>query len=440
MKLIDKFNQSNTLLFISLYPKKGETYSAGATGIASYTKNIVSNLGKSAVVLADRRPDSPSIYRENQSLVLRCFTKNSSRMWLELFKTIRQFNHIKYIHLQYDSFMYGGIFTSGLILPFVALLRLLGYQPSVTLHSVVDDSLELRGHVGLDDNLLGTIKGKFYNFIFHTFYRLLSLFAVKIIVLEKTLVKKLLVIAPHAQVVAIPHGVDTTLQTQSRSSARQQLKISKKDLVVIFFGYINWFKGADFFASTFQNINRLLGRRIRFIIAGGISPTLKNKPYYQKYFNSIENTVSQSQSVSLTGYISQKDLSAYFAATDLVVFPYRHFMSASGVLSLVFSYQKPFIISNKLSEMFSTADFRQALRQAKLKQSDLTFNLTAKSCQNKTQKILKNGLLAKAQAMSHLMRHLRSYPQTSKIYYSTLVPASQAAINVLPYRYAASSA
>jgi len=441
MKFKNKYNNQNSLLVISFYPNKGETYSAGATGVASYTKNIVSNLNRKVVVLANKKANSPDkTYQEDNSLVVRCFVSHTPKMWSILWKQIRSFNQIRNIHIQYDSSMYGGTLTSGLIIPFVALLRIFGYKVSITLHHVIDDVLQLRGQVGLKETFIDTIKGTIYNIIFHIFYWILALFTSKFVVLEETLVNKLLSIAPHAQVTAIPHGVDTNLKIKTKAEACHFLKINPNDYVVIFFGYINWFKGADFFVKTFAKVNKILGKKTHFFIAGGTSPTLGDKPYYKSFYESIKKEADKSKSLSITGYVKQEDIADYFAAADLVVFPYRHYMTASGVLSLVFSYQKPFIISEKISEMFDAPDFKQAFSDSNLKKSDLTFKLTSKDCLKTTTKVLKNGLIAKTINMTKQMSQVRSYVKTANLYDQALFGASIKDKNVIPlYKYEISS-
>ena len=87
----------------------------------------------------------------------------------------------------------------------------------------------------------------------------------------------------------------------------------------------------------------------------------------------------------------QDQIANYFAAADLVVLPYRAFMCASGVMSLVFSYTKPFIISEQLTPMLASSDFQQALDKTGLKAKDISFTLDNKSLLAVTEKVLENG-------------------------------------------------
>ncbi|MBI2023653.1 glycosyltransferase [Candidatus Giovannonibacteria bacterium] len=422
-KRIEQYNNPDTLLVISPYPKKGEIYSTGASGIASYTKNVISHIARNVVVLADYE-DMPETYEENNSLVLRCFKKNTLTMWLSLFKTILMFTKTKQVLIQFDFALYGSFLTSALIMPLVLLLKLFGYNTSVVLHTVVLDIFKLKGHVGLPDGLKGNIIGTVYNTIFHTFYTMLGFFADRIVVLEEPLKQKLAAKIPEKKIIVIPHGVDTEIVTVDKAKARRVLGMHQDEYVVLFFGFVNWFKGADFFAQTFAKQNKLLGKNVRAVIAGGASATLQSKAYYKKYFTKVEKTVNESKNTIMTGYVPQENMSLYFSAADIVVFPYRHFMNASGVMSLAFSHNKPFIISSELEEMFKAPEFTTALQQTSLQKNDFVFDLTKESCLQLTQKVLKNGIRAKMAEFTGIMREQRSYKNTAFLYDRALFPST----------------
>lgn len=414
-KQIERYNKSDTLLLISLYPKKGELYSAGTSGIASYAKNVVSSMNRKAIVLADYEK-KPTSYEEANTLVSRCFHIKSPRMWFQILKALRIFSQVKTVLIQFDFAVYGGLITSSFIIPFLGLLKLLGYKVSVVSHHVVMDIRPLAGHVGISNTIVGQGKTLVYNALFHAFYILLGLVTEQVIVLEDTLKRKLSTAMPKSKIVAISHGVDTKLTSIDSNKARKRLGINQNEYVILFFGYVNWFKGADIFAKVFSDQQKMLGKKVRCIIAGGQSPTLKEKNFYQEYFSKVMNTISSSSSLEITGYVPQNMISSYFSASDLVVFPYRHYMTASGVLSLVFSYKKPFIVSKELSEMFDAEDLNAALQQSGLEKKDFVFGLTKQACLATTEKVLKNGIKAKIIRMSSLIRENRSYKHTASQY------------------------
>jgi glycosyltransferase involved in cell wall biosynthesis len=412
---INQFNKSDTLGVISLYPKKGELYSTGTSGIASFTKNTVAHIENRSVIFAEYIK-SPVEYREGDSLVNRCFKKNSPLLWLDLIKALKKYPEVKTLLIQFDFALYGDILTSCLFLPFLGILKLFGYKTTVQIHSVVNNVFKLYGHIGLSNDVIGKIKGSILNVIFKSFYIALGLFSTQIVVSEETLKHKLSTFIPHNKVAVIPHGVDTDLTPMNKAEARKALGISDDEHVVMFFGFVNWFKGADLFVKAYKNTSHLLGKKARFIIAGGESATLKNKAYYKEYFADTVYSIEESKSVNMTGFVPQEKIQQYFSAADLVVFPYRYFMSASGVLSLVFSYKKPFIISSELSQMFTSEDMSTALETVGLDKKDITFNLNTKSCLEVTEKVLRNGLKQKMIDMASYLRVTRSWKKIGAQY------------------------
>lgn len=435
-KQLTTFDTPETLLVVSLYPKKGETYSSGTTGVASYTKNLVTSMNRPVVVLANVL-DKSSVYTEKNTLVTRCFDPNQPQMWRQLFATIRQFKHTKHILIQFDFSMYGSMATSGLVLPFLALLKLKGYGVSVVSHHVVTNAHRLSGHLGLNTSLIGQLIASGYSFFFQLFYLLLGLTSKQVIVLEETLKKNISGLIPNRKVIAIPHAVDTSLKTPSKAIARKKLGFTKDEQVVIFFGFANWFKGADLFAQFFQKTSKLLGKKTRFIIAGGESVTLKEKPYYQQYFEHMLNTIYHSKAVSITGYVPQEAIKDYFAAADLVVFPYRYYMCASGVLSLVFSHAKPFIISNELAPMFKSNDIAAAFKTHDIKPSDIQFDLTKEDCLKVTKKVLRNGLKKKMNQVGKTIRSQRSFIRNAELYEAAIFNQNPDKIWITPSGVAA---
>src|SRR3989344_767032 len=132
-QLIQKYNHQDSLIMISLYPKKGELYSAGTSGVASYAKNVVSHMNRKVVVLADCQ-GKKEMYEEGNVLIYRCFKRNTPTMWFSLFKALLEFSSIKNILIQLDFAVYGGVLSTSFVLPFLGFLKLLGYKTSVTMH------------------------------------------------------------------------------------------------------------------------------------------------------------------------------------------------------------------------------------------------------------------------------------------------------------------
>lgn len=428
---IETYNSQDSVALISLYPKKGEVYSLDISGIASYAKNTVTSLPRKAVVLC-QYIGKPETYEENNALVVRCFKKNSFHLWAKILRTLRKFGLVKNVLIEFDFALYGNVFTSSLFLPFLLILKLLGYKTFVVSHSVVTDVFALSGHLGLKNNIFSKIKGFFLNKIFHLFYFILGLLAHKVIVNEQTLKERLNKYVKEERIVVIPHGVDCTLPIISQNKAKQKLGINENEQVVLFFGFINWFKGADFFVDTYSNLKSLAGRKVRFIIAGGKSATMKGARHYQKYYDEVIHKIKNAHNIEVTGFVAQNDIGLYFSAADLVVFPYRHFMSASGVLSLTFSYKKPFIVSKELADIFPKED----LSSVGLTRDKIAFSLDPKSCVKLSETVLSNGVKEKMLRLAEIMQIKRNWRETSHLYNKTLFEPAPAVNDSIAFRYA----
>jgi len=413
--LVKKYNHQDAVLMVSLYPKKGELYSSGTSGVASYAKNITTRMRSLVIMLADKNK-RPHFYEEQGVLVNRCFNKGKLGLWLQVLRQIVRFNKVSRVVIQFDFGMYGSLFSSALIVPFLFILKLLGKKSFIVSHHVITDVFKLKGHVGLGNSWFDTIKGRVYNFLFKTFYWLLSSLSEKIVVLEEPLKAMLEEFVPENKIQVIAHGVDTKLKPMNKVTARQQLNLKQNSFLIMYFGFVNWFKGADLFAQTFKNRKQLLNKNVSALLAGGESPTMKNKGFYQKYFNQVTKTVADSPVVNMTGYIQQEDIRKYFSAADLIVFPYRHFMTASGVMSLALSYGKPFIVSRELSHMFDSVEFQKTLKQVGLKKTDIVFNLSKYSCLHTAENVLRNGIKRKMARLALIEREKRDYSLTAQAY------------------------
>ena len=411
-----KYNQSDALAIVSLYPKKGETYSTGISGIASFAKNTASNLSRKTIVFAQYERHLNETYEEDNVFVNRCFKKQSPFMWIQIIKRLFKFKQVKNILIQFDFALYGGIFTTSLIIPFLAFLMFSGYKVTIVSHSVVTDVSGLAGHLGIKDNLLGRIKGFMLNKAFRLFYFFIGLFSHTIIVTENALKEKLSRYISPQKLIAIPHGVDTTLKPINKERARKLLGIKKGYQVVLLFGFINWFKGSDFFVDVFKNTSVIAGKKTVFLLAGGPSATLKKQKYYQDFLFDLKNKVGSSKNIKITGFIPQEKISQYFSSADLVVFPYRYFMCASGVLSLVFSYKKPFILSKNLAQMFSSQELQEILGKESLKSKDIIFNLNPVLFRKTTKTVLQDGAKEKLANISSSFRTQRSWQKTALLF------------------------
>lgn len=139
----------------------------------------------------------------------------------------------------------------------------------------------------------------------------------------------------------IPHGpleLFTTTQIK-RKDARRELRFSEEHKVILLFGAIRHYKGIDTAIKAAGLLKERLPE-IRLVIAG--TPWEE----WSHYQNLIDQAGLSDQVISHLEYIPTARVALYFQAADLVLLPYHHFDSQSGIGSAALAFEKPLIVSD----------------------------------------------------------------------------------------------
>lgn len=381
-KIWETYNNNNSLLVIASYPKKRETYSKGVCAVSSFTKNTISGLQKEnpnkKIIVLTMILTKPETYEEDGILVIRCFKRNNPLSYIEILKNAFKFNKIKSTLIEFEFASYGNTFSTGMIAPLTWTLRFIGKDITMVVHQVLFDLKKISGHIGLSKN---NPKTTLLNIALKLFYKALTMPTRNIVVLEDEFKKRLELLIGKGKINVIPHGVDFNIENKNLETTRikKELGIKKNDFVILYFGYLTWYKGVDFLIKALKNTHTLNGRRIKLVVAGGPSFTQEKKAHYQKFLNKVNAEAKKSKNTIITGFVNEKDITPIFKASDLVVLPYRTFMSSSGPLSLALSHEKPFILSKKLELFLKSNDVNNAMKNSGITTKDLLFDLDSKS-------------------------------------------------------------
>ena len=275
-KLVNQYNNPDSLLVITSYPQAGQKYAQNQDAVASFAKNRIyalkSQITGKTIVLADF-DIKPSVSEEDNVLVIRCFKKDRPATLTHLLKNAGRFNLVKSILVEFEFAMFGGVRITAIMPLIFSLLRLMGKRVIIELHQVLHDLSLLSGHIGQKK---GSLKNRFFSAGLNAFYFALGLIADELIVLEPALKEQLEKITGRNNVAVIPHGVDR-LKSVSPSQARLELRIVTDQFAILSFGFITWYKGSDFLVKTFANSKPLKNKDIMLILAGGPSFNQKNK-------------------------------------------------------------------------------------------------------------------------------------------------------------------
>lgn len=377
-KLIKQFNTSDTSLIISGYPQ--EKGKQSNHGIAWYTQQsiepIASKFGKQFVVLTENNANTTisklEKHAHNKVLVWRLFDKSKIYLYPQILRALKNFPKIKQVFV-HSEFGTKGMWHFALLIPFLLLIKLTGTKITFFSHNVLDNVQMLSGHLNLSSNSILT---HFLNLALKVYYFLLGALVNKIVVLDEVLVKRLKTYVPEHKIVSLPIPVESKKPKITQVQAKKQLNYKKTDKVLLFFGFVTWYKGADWLIKTFDKLVSNSKEPVKLIIAGGPSYSLKNKAYYQEYYQQLVQLADKNPNITLTGFVKQELIEAYFQAADLTIFPYRGLMGASGSMNHALSYHKPFVVSQDMKEILLATDIKKILAIHKLQINDLTFSLT----------------------------------------------------------------
>ncbi|MFO0704084.1 MAG: glycosyltransferase [Patescibacteria group bacterium] len=374
---ISRFNDSDTICVITSYPDSDHGVKE-LNAVAWHAKKTLGHLSeqKKVIVVAEKFSHTDKIYKDNKNIVvMRLWKRGSPLSLFSILRILKMAPKVEHFLFQFEFNIFGGMLPV-LALPLIVLiLKLNGKKVHFELHQIILDIRKLAKHI----NVTHPISQFIFNAALRGFYATISTLSDSIIVLEEELKKRLGQLTNPNKIHIVPISIDIKKCT-NKSQAKKSLGFSKNDFVVVVFGFVNWYKGSDWVAEASKHI---IDKNIKIVLAGGNNPTLKDKNYYSDYYEKIEADALGSNNLTLTGFVADNDIAKYYSAADLVVMPYRVFMSASGPFSLAISYEKPIILSESLMDYSKSEDFGNSLSYSKLSKKELFFPLKKKLFINK---------------------------------------------------------
>lgn len=140
--------------------------------------------------------------------------------------------------------------------------------------------------------------------------------------------------------VTIPHG-DLGFMAGAKlpqGTARSHLGLPESGSLLLFFGYLKEYKGADVLLEAVALL-RDRGRPVPVVFAGQAEADAAAALEEQVRRLGIAPLVTLHR-----GYVAAADTAAYFCAADAVVLPYRH-ATQSGVVQLAYAYGRPVVVT-----------------------------------------------------------------------------------------------
>lgn len=375
---LKKYNTADTLAVISSYPEKdGEV--AVENAIARYTKLLLQNYPsyRKIVVFCEKRNDTDLVREvDYRILVVPTYTVGSLKFAPQVVAKVKDFDRVIDYLIQFEFSIFGGKESILGILSILSALSSMKKETSIMLHQVVTDISTLSGHLGLSKN---AIKTKMFNNLLKIFYISVGLLSKWVFVHDSVLKNRLSTYVKEDKIAVIAHGmqVEKTVSSREKAMARKKWGINEKDYVVLAFGYQSWYKGTDWIVENVGKLSKKYPERnIKLLLAGDKSPTLKNTDAYKKFSKNLKKVIGKYKNVIIeTGFVAEEKVKEVFAVSDVVIFPYRTRMSASGAFSVACSYGVPYLVSKPFSSVFNEPDLRKILNVYEIQPRNSVFDM-----------------------------------------------------------------
>ncbi len=143
------------------------------------------------------------------------------------------------------------------------------------------------------------------------------------------------------KIAIIPHGVLKPVEVKgiSKKEAREFLRVPQGRKVLLYFGNIRDYKGLDILLEALAQIIKERNDVV-LLIAGN--------PWedWHKYQRIIDENRLEKFIIKELDFIPPTKVEYYFAASDLVILPYKYFDAQSGVGALALPFKKPLVVTN----------------------------------------------------------------------------------------------
>ncbi|MDW5594768.1 glycosyltransferase [Conexibacter stalactiti] len=314
---------------ITPYPAPGDEH-GGRSGVAAYGAALAHALaghGAEVTVLAPEEDDAPLLAADGPVRVERPFRRGPGAL-LRAAHAARA-SGAAVTHVQHELFLYGGPSSVPALAPALRALR----DAVVTMHHVVDPAT-------VDDDFVRLHRVHAPRRVAQAglagVQRTIRRRAGAVIVHEPAFAR----IVPEAEVV--PHGLPARPAPDAgeRAAARAALGLDDR-LTVLCFGFLAPYKGLELALDAAA----LTGPDVRLVVAGGPHPRLveDGDPYAH------ELRERHGAHADFVGRVPEAEVSTWFTAADVALFPYPRPFAASGPLALALAHRTPVLLSPQLA-------------------------------------------------------------------------------------------
>lgn len=130
------------------------------------------------------------------------------------------------------------------------------------------------------------------------------------------------------------------IENMSREEARRKIGIGNDEKILLFFGFVREYKGLKYLIRAMQSITKRV-TDIKLLIVGDFSSGESKR----QYEDLIGQTGAKEHITVYDGYIPDREVEKFFAASDIVVLPYVS-ATQSGIAQIAYGFEKPVVVTN----------------------------------------------------------------------------------------------
>lgn len=151
--------------------------------------------------------------------------------------------------------------------------------------------------------------------------------------------KDLLTIKKTENVVQAVHPTYNAFKFENLTAeeARKRLNIKEEEHVLLFFGFVREYKGLKHLLRAMPELKKT-DPKIKLLVVGDFG---EDEPEYMDLISELD--IKEVLAI-YKGYIPDKEVEQYFAASDLVVLPYES-ATQSGVVQMAYGFGKPVLVT-----------------------------------------------------------------------------------------------
>lgn len=128
------------------------------------------------------------------------------------------------------------------------------------------------------------------------------------------------------------------MKNMTKTEAREILGLDKEENVMLFFGYVRKYKGLHHILSALSDIAAKV-EKVKLLVVGDFGDDR------EEYMETIRQQQIEEYVEIVEGYIPDKEVEKYFAASDLAVLPYES-ATQSGIAQIAYGFGMPIVATN----------------------------------------------------------------------------------------------